>query len=208
MISLIIGGSGSGKSAFAEDTLLARSGSQRIYIATMQPMDQECLARIERHRVMRAQKSFQTIECYTHLHELRIADALDSLHLSKNYRNPCHDRMRYDILLECISNLVANECFAPQGSPNKAVQAVVDGVHHLAAQAAQLVLVSSAVFSDGIAYDASTKAYMRCLAQVHARLAYFADEVIEMAAGYPLYYKRPQSPRKKEGARCGGSGVC
>lgn len=195
MISLIIGGSGSGKSAFAEDILLARSKSRRIYIATMQPVDQECLARIQKHRAMRAQKSFQTIECYTHLHKLRIADADGAVNLSKNYRNPCHDRMRYDILLECISNLAANECFAPRGGPNQAVQAVVDGVNHLATQAAQLVLVSSAVFSDGIAYDASTKEYMRCLAEVHARLAGLADEVIEMTAGYPLYYKRPQELR-------------
>lgn len=66
MLTLIVGGSASGKSAFAENYAM-EAGENRIYIATMQPMDNECLARIEKHRGMRAQKNFQTVECYTGL---------------------------------------------------------------------------------------------------------------------------------------------
>lgn len=57
MLTLIVGGSASGKSAFAENYAM-EAGENRIYIATMQPMDNECLARIEKHRGMRAQKKF------------------------------------------------------------------------------------------------------------------------------------------------------
>ncbi len=46
MLTLIVGGSASGKSAFAENYAM-EAGENRIYIATMQPMDNECLARIE-----------------------------------------------------------------------------------------------------------------------------------------------------------------
>ena len=45
MLTLIVGGSASGKSAFAENYAM-EAGENRIYIATMQPMDNECLARI------------------------------------------------------------------------------------------------------------------------------------------------------------------
>ena len=95
MLTLIVGGSASGKSAFAENYAM-EAGENRIYIATMQPMDNECLARIEKHRGMRAQKNFQTVECYTGLKQVRVPK--DSV-----------------VLLECMSNLTANEIYAPEG---------------------------------------------------------------------------------------------
>ena len=54
MLILVTGGSGSGKSAFAEDRVLSLGEAKRIYIATMHPFDQESFKRIERHRKMRA----------------------------------------------------------------------------------------------------------------------------------------------------------
>ena len=41
MLTLVTGGSGSGKSAFAEDRVLSFGDAQRIYIATMHPFDEE-----------------------------------------------------------------------------------------------------------------------------------------------------------------------
>ncbi|MCR2022866.1 bifunctional adenosylcobinamide kinase/adenosylcobinamide-phosphate guanylyltransferase, partial [Blautia pseudococcoides] len=41
MITLVTGGSGSGKSAFAEDMLTGFGDGDRIYIATMYPFDEE-----------------------------------------------------------------------------------------------------------------------------------------------------------------------
>ena len=38
MLTLVTGGSGSGKSAFAEDRVLSFGDAQRIYIATMHPV--------------------------------------------------------------------------------------------------------------------------------------------------------------------------
>lgn len=56
MLTLVTGGSGSGKSAFAEDRVLSFGDAQRIYIATMHPFDEESHKRIERHQKMRAGK--------------------------------------------------------------------------------------------------------------------------------------------------------
>ena len=70
MLVVVTGGSGSGKSAFAEETVLSLGEARRIYIATMQAFDEESHRRIRRHRHMRAGKGFETIERYTELDEL------------------------------------------------------------------------------------------------------------------------------------------
>ena len=96
MIHLVTGGSGSGKSAYAEQCILDFGGTRRVYIATMQPFGAEGQARIARHRKMRAAKKFSTIECYTNLKEVELEPGSD-------------------VLLECMSNLTANETFDPSG---------------------------------------------------------------------------------------------
>ena len=70
MLYLITGGSGSGKSEYAEDLLceLCRDRAERlIYVATMFPYGGETKEKIRRHRRMRRDKGFETIECYTDL---------------------------------------------------------------------------------------------------------------------------------------------
>ena len=71
MFYVVTGGSGSGKSAFAED-LICRNyhvpGSDHpagslLYIATMVPYGEETRSKIRRHRDMRMNKGFSTIEC-------------------------------------------------------------------------------------------------------------------------------------------------
>mgnify|MGYP002240818348 CR=1 FL=1 len=62
MLTLVIGGAASGKSAYAEH-LAVQSGGPRYYLATMQVWDAECAARVAKHRAMRAQKQFATVEC-------------------------------------------------------------------------------------------------------------------------------------------------
>ena len=58
------GGAASGKSRYAEDLLCALSGEgPRIYLATMEAMDEESRARVRRHRALRQNKGFSTLEC-------------------------------------------------------------------------------------------------------------------------------------------------
>ena len=56
MMILVTGGSGSGKSAFAEDCIVAFGNARRIYIATMYPFDEESRKRVKRHQAMRQGK--------------------------------------------------------------------------------------------------------------------------------------------------------
>lgn len=101
MICFVIGGSGSGKSEYAENLALGLKEQEKlVYVATMQPLDEESWQRIGRHRKMRAGKGFETRECYTHLEQLPV---------EKNEI----------ILLECLSNLTANEMFSENGRKEK-----------------------------------------------------------------------------------------
>ena len=54
MLTLVLGGAASGKSACAE-SLVLKTGLPRYYLATMQVWDAECAARVAKHRAMRAE---------------------------------------------------------------------------------------------------------------------------------------------------------
>ena len=62
MFTLVTGGSGSGKSEYAE-SLVDSWNDPKIYIATMMPFDEETRKKIQRHREMRRDKGFITLEC-------------------------------------------------------------------------------------------------------------------------------------------------
>ena len=170
MLVLITGGSGSGKSAYAEERVLGFGKARRIYIATMFPFDEESLKRIDRHRAMRRDKGFDTVECYTDLLSAEIPE--DSV-----------------VLLECMSNLVANEMFQDNGAKENTVDAVFQGVKTLLSKARQVVIVTNEIFSDAVSYEEETKEYQKNLGKINQALAVLADEVVEVVYGIPVYGK-------------------
>ena len=76
MIELVYGGSGSGKSEFAEKLILDSECENRFYIATMKIFDDEGKKRVERHRKLRGNKNFISIFIYADL-EARIARVIE-----------------------------------------------------------------------------------------------------------------------------------
>ena len=170
MLVVVTGGSGSGKSAFAEDRVLSFGESRRIYIATMQAFDEESHRRIRRHRRMRSGKGFETIERYTEL---------DELILPKN----CV------VLLECMSNLAANEVFSPEGAKEHAYEAICDGILHLKEQAADVCVVTNEIFSEAASYEGDTIRYQEYLGIINQNIGKMADEVVEVVYGIPIWHK-------------------
>lgn len=174
MVVFITGGSGSGKSEYAEqravDLRQLRTGSELVYVATMESMDEESKERIERHRNTRADKGFVTRECYTHLEELEVAG-------------------QEIILLECLSNLTANEMFSSVGRNSEVVSIIKEGLLRLKEQSKDLIIVGNNVFEDGIKYDDITEQYLKQMAQIHRFLAEQADEVVEVVCGLPFFWK-------------------
>ena len=173
MLTLVTGGSGSGKSAFAEDRVLSFGEGKRIYIATMHPFDEESHKRIERHRTMRAGKGFETVECYTGL---------------KNAVLP-GESGKCVVLLECMSNLVANEMFEEQGAHEQTVQEIMAGVKNLLRQADHVVIVTTEIFSDAEFFEGDMDTYLKDLGKINQETAQMADEVVEVVYGSPVYHK-------------------
>ena len=177
MVTLVIGGSGSGKSVYAESLILDMGERRRIYIATMKPWDEECEKRIERHRKMRAEKQFETVECYRDLKGLDLG----------TLKKPGA------VLLECMSNLVSNELFgtgetdeSPVLTEGQAADEILKGIRHIKEQVKDLVIVTNEVFSDGDSYSEDTNAYRRILGEINRRAAAVADSVVEVVAGLPV----------------------
>lgn len=169
MLTLVVGGAASGKSQYAEDLVLG-SPLPRFYLATMEVWDAECAARVEKHRQMRAQKQFATVECPLHL---------DSVQLPA----------RGTVLLEDLGNLAANELYDPRGAGDNAVAAILAGVDRLAEQCTELVIVTNEVFSGGADYADDTHRYLLALAQLNNAIAARADRVVRVVCGIPVYYK-------------------
>lgn len=226
MLHIVYGGSASGKSSYAEGLAVSmREGGRLLYIATMYPykwntteIDPETMQRIERHRAMRADKGFDTVECYRHVEHI-MAKRQDVL------------------LLECMSNLLANEMYLEPDSDDgglaetmpevkktgvdgnvgsdvektgiggnassdmaetmslvskKIVQALVD----LSTRVQDVVIVTNDVFSDGgsLTYDESTREYVKNLAEINCALAREAATVTEIVCGIPVKIKGDKQP--------------
>lgn len=162
---LVTGGSGSGKSVWAEKQLGALPAPKKIYIATMKVYDEESVRRVERHRAQRRDLDMETVECEKNLGSLRIAEGSA-------------------LLLEDIPNLLANEMF-DGGRP----EAIVKDISQLLRGCAHAVIVTNDVFADGLRYAEGTDAYMRALARINAELAALCDLVVEVVYSIPVPIK-------------------
>lgn len=169
MITLITGGSGCGKSTYAESRMLSYS-QPRVYVATMIPCDEDAERRIARHRQLRAGKGFETLEKGVDVGGLPLPEGAS-------------------VLLECLGNLVANEMFEPDGAGENAEERCLDGIRSLARRAANLVIVTNEVGSDGREYGEGTERYMQIMGRLGCRIAEMADEVCEVVCGQPVWLK-------------------
>ena len=180
MIMLVTGASGSGKSEYAEGAALelAKAGGLPLYyVATMRPVGEEAKKRVVRHRRLRAGKGFRTIEQFTNLIDLELGK-------------------KGVVLLECMSNLTANEMFEDDGAHDDTLAAVLNGISLLTAECEHLVIVTNDIFSDGVTYDEMTTLYQQRLGIINRMLAAMSQVVVEVVCGIPLTIKDWKSYEK------------
>ena len=166
MLTIIIGGAGSGKSAFAE-AHVCRLPGRKIYLAAMIARDGESRARVEKHRAQRAGKGFETLERGFDLENASIPAGAN-------------------VLLEDLSNLLANEMYEPAGG---GINAVRRELSFLIGKCENLTVVTNEVFSGGADYDDESLRYMRALADLNRELAAQADLVVEVVCTLPNILK-------------------
>ncbi|MBQ3380025.1 MAG: bifunctional adenosylcobinamide kinase/adenosylcobinamide-phosphate guanylyltransferase [Clostridia bacterium] len=161
---LVMGENNSGKSAFAEQLIL-KSGEKRYYIATMTPVTEENHERIKKHKAARARYGFKTLEL-----QYSVSDA---------------DIARYSaVLLEDVSNLLANTVFEGRGS----LESVYSDILKLKDRCDILVAVTiSGLTEEG--FDKDTAHYISALNELNEKLSNSANAVIIMKNKKHLYVK-------------------
>lgn len=173
MLALITGGAASGKSEYAEQLAVRlgkASGGKLLYLAAMIPYGEEAEQRIQKHRAARKETGFSTVERYLGLKGCQIPEGAV-------------------VLLECMSNLLANEMYENGGAGGNAVEAILSGVDAVLCRAAHLVIVTNTVDADGAEYGASTLDYLEKLAELNHCLAKKADFAAEVVCTFPLVFK-------------------
>ena len=115
------------------------------------------------------------------------------------------------LLLECVSNLAANEMFKEeetgeaeageqQDSPIQCLSHKIAGdIISLAGQVRDMVIVTNEVDRDGICYGPETMEYIRLMGCLNQKLASAADRVVEVVHGIPVLWK-PVSGQAAVGA--------
>ena len=167
MVVLVVGVPDSGKSALAENVALELSGeNKRIYLATMEILDEAGLERVKKHRKLREGKGFFTIEAPV--------KAWEAVSGQANLKDST-------VLIECISNLVGN-VMHDQSIKDSTVRTVVSDVKKICTTAKNVVIVTNS-FAQKDEFDEETKEYIACLDEVNKELKKAADEVYEFVEG-------------------------
>lgn len=174
MFVFVIGGSASGKSECAENIVCKLAGDDpKFYLATMKSdSNNETRLRIQKHQDNRKDKGFITYEVpHSISSTVRIMKEASSL------------------LLEDLSNLLANEMFSENGivSSKSFAREIFNELHYLEVLSKNLVIVSNNIFEDTISNENSM--YCRELATLNAYIAQAADLCIEVSAGIPHAFK-------------------
>ena len=167
-ITLILGGTRSGKSAYGE-MLALKNFSSPIYIFTAQAWDDEMKSRIKTHKKRREGKNWKDIEA-----PIELGTAIKNNATSNN----C-------ILVDCLTLWLTNILLDGQDIDD----AINELLLTIKACPGEIILVSSEV-GLGIVPDNSIARQFRDLSgKLHQKLAMEAENVLLMVAGIPMVVK-------------------
>ncbi len=169
IISLITGGSRSGKSLYA--LKLAESYKQKIFIATAQAMDDEMKARILIHQKERGE-SYQTIE-----EPLEIAGAIRSINDSTSV-----------IILDCLTVWLGNLLFHLENKQDRS-ERINDFIKTLKSPPCDILIVTNEVGMGIVPEKELSRQFRDDAGSLNQQVAKLADEVIMMVSGIPLKIK-------------------
>ena len=178
VITLILGGARSGKSAYAEQ-LAAQRGGSVLYVATAQAWDDDMARRIAAHQAQRPDH-WRTLEA-----PVNVGQAIQGA--------PPADVVLIDCLTLLASNVIAPLDTEEQSVADQALQVEIDALCAAFSSQAHWIIVSNEVGLGIVPAYPLGRVYRDALGRANQRLAALADEVLFMVAGLPLTVKSPQS---------------
>ncbi len=170
-VVFVIGGSRSGKTAFALGKALEAAGeSSRVYIATAQPLDAEMEERIEKHRRERG-SAWATRE--------------EPLHLGRAVRaaSGSYAVAVIDCLTLWLSNLLCSDLDLEEAQDD-----FIDCLR-TPGRLLHIFVVSNEVGMGIVPENDMARQFRDVAGRLHQRLAGLADEVYLMVAGIPVKIK-------------------
>jgi adenosylcobinamide kinase/adenosylcobinamide-phosphate guanylyltransferase len=168
-VTLLTGGSRSGKSRFAQT--LAAPYLKRTFIATAIACDEEMVMRIARHQEERA-GAFRTIEA-----PVRLADAIRSA-------SPGSAAILVDCLTVWTGNLLYERTRGVK--PEDEIGSFLEA---LRAPPCDLFIVTNEVGMGIVPDNAIAREFRDMAGKLNQQVAAIADTVILMVSGLPLYLK-------------------
>jgi adenosylcobinamide kinase/adenosylcobinamide-phosphate guanylyltransferase len=177
-LTFILGAARSGKSTFAVE-LAQRHAGTVLYVATLQPMDDEMRERVVLHRQERPAE-WATLE-----EPVDVTGALG--------RAPHHDVYLLDCATLWVSNLLLREHGYADYVPASAAEGPLNHVRELIewqrASGANLIVVSNEVGAGIVPEYALARAYRDTLGRANRMLADAADKFYYVVAGFYLDIK-------------------
>ena len=170
-ITLITGGSRSGKSTYA--LKLAHEYRRKFFVATCEALDEEMAARIEAHRITRPPE-FQTVE-----EPVEIVDVVEKLESKADL-----------VIVDCLTLWISNLMLGGERD-DKSILGEADKVAAWLKRAAfASVVVTDEVGAGIVPTDhAESRRFRDLLGWTNQKIAAVADEVVLMVAGYPVKVK-------------------
>lgn len=181
---LVLGGTRSGKSEFAE-SLIKEMGEKITYIATAACLDEEMARRIIKHQQSRP-KEWKTIEATSGIPKVlkEVCSSSDA------------------VLLDCLTLLVSNLLFEQEITDHGAAEnRVLEEINQLARQAKNspcpIVVVSSEVGLGVVPDNELARLYRDILGKANQILAQNAQDVYLVIAGIPVELKQLNAQLKE-----------
>ncbi|MGA1862064.1 bifunctional adenosylcobinamide kinase/adenosylcobinamide-phosphate guanylyltransferase [Deferribacter thermophilus] len=165
MVTLITGGIKSGKTDFA--TKLALKYTNRAYLATAEPIDEEMVKRINKHKAERG-NLFHTIE--------------EPINIHKALKNNSDFEV---ILIDCMTTWLAN-LFHYQKDIEEYTTYLLQTMGSLNFD---IIIITNEVGFGVIPADSMTRKYVDTLGILNQKIAALADECYLLVSGIPIKIK-------------------